>query len=64
MLVKGIVSSIDTDANTIDVILPEYNNVVVRPLKIYREEIINTLKVNDFVVVAVFNDDFNDCIIL
>ena len=64
MIVKGIVSAINTDAKTISVILPEYNNVVTRPIKAYREEIFSTLKVNDLVLVAIFNDDFNDCMVL
>lgn len=64
MIVKGIVSAIDLEANTIEVILPEYNRVVVRPFGVYRENTISNLKVNDFVLVVVFNNDFNDCIIL
>lgn len=82
MIVKGIVSSIKGDF--VDVILPEYDNIVVTASKVYRkdvviekcscssctgghgceEEIAKKLKVNDFVLVIVFNDDFNDCIII
>lgn len=64
MIVKGIVSAIDTDAKTVDVILPEYENVVTRPFKCYRENVLDTLKVNDLVLLAVFNNDLNDCMIL
>lgn len=64
MIVKGIVSAIDAENKTVDVILPEYDSVVIRLIKLYREEILDTLKVNDFVLVAVFNNNFNDCIIL
>ena len=64
MIVKGIVSAINTEAKTISVILPEYNGAVTRPIKAYREEIFDNLKVDDFVLVVVFNDDFNDCMVL
>lgn len=64
MIVKGLVSAIDAEAKTISVILPEYNNAVTRPIKAYREEIFNSLKINDFVLVIVFNNDFNDCMVL
>lgn len=64
MLVKGVVSAIDLEAKTIAVILPEYDNIVTRPLKAYGEDIVSTLKVNDLVLVAVFNNDFNDCMII
>lgn len=64
MIVKGIVSAIDTEAKAISVILPEYNNVVTRPIKVYQDNFFDSLKVNDFVLVAVFNNDFNDCIVI
>lgn len=64
MIVKGIVSAININDRTISVILPEYNNVVTRPIKAYRDDIFSTLKVNDFVLVVIFNDDFNDCMVL
>lgn len=63
MIVKGIVSSIDIENKTASVILPEYNNVVTRPINSYRGDI-GELKVNDFVLLIVFNNDFNDCMIL
>lgn len=64
MIVKGIVSAIDSEAKTISVILPEYNNVVTRPIKVYQDKSFRSLKVNDFVLVVVFNNDFNDCLIV
>lgn len=64
MIVKGIVSAINADAKLLSVILPEYNNIVTRPIKAYRDDIFGTLKVNDFVLVVVFNEDFNDCMVL
>ena len=64
MIVKGIISTINREKGEVEVILPEYNSVVVKPFKLYREGMISTLHVNDFVVVAVFNNDFNDCIVL
>lgn len=82
MIVKGIVSAIKGDF--VDVILPEYDDIVITASKVYRkdmviekclcpsctggygceEEIVKKLKVNDFVLVIVFNGDFNDCIII
>lgn len=64
MIVKGIVSAKDAEAKTVDVILPEYEDIVTRPFKCYREGIFDTLKVNDFVLVVVFNNDLNDCMII
>lgn len=64
MIVKGIVSAVNAKAKTVSVILPEYENIVTRPIKAYREEIFDTLKVDDFVLVLIFNNDFNDCIVL
>lgn len=63
MIVKGIVSSIDIESQTATVILPEYDNITTRPLKVYGNSV-DSLNVNDFVLVIVFNGDFNDCIIL
>ena len=64
MIVKGIISAINLEDKTASVILPEYNNIVTRPIKAYRENAIDSLKANDFVLVVVFNNDFNDCLIL
>ena len=63
MIIKGIVSAINLEDKTASVILPEYN-VVTRPIKAYHEDIFTSLKVDDFVLVVVFNDDFDDCVIL
>lgn len=64
MIVKGIVSAIDVEANTVDVILPEYGGIVTRPTKLYGMQTVRHLNVNEFVMVVVFNNDFNDCMIL
>ena len=64
MVVKGIVSAIDIEAMTVDVILPEYNKVVVRPDSQYTRDVLERLKVNDFVLVVVFNNDFTDTFLL
>lgn len=64
MVVKGIVSAIDIEAMTVDVILPEYNKVVVRPDSHYTRDVLERLKVNDFVLVVVFNNDFTDTFLL
>lgn len=64
MIVKGIISAIYPDSKTMSVILPEYDNVVTRPIKVYRERIFRKAKVNDLVLVVIFNDDFNDCMVL
>ena len=64
MIVKGIVSAIQADKNTVEVILPEYNGIVTDALRIYRDKSVESLKVNDFVLVVFFNDDFNDGLVL
>ena len=64
MIVKGIVSAIYADEKKISIILPEYNNIVTRPIKVYREDILKTVNINDFVLVVIFNEDFNDCMVL
>ena len=64
MIVKGIVSAIYPDEKKIAVILPEYDNMTTQPLSIYGNPNMGDYEVNDFVLVAVFNEDFNDAIIL
>ena len=64
MIVKGIVSAIDTEAETLSVILPEYGDIVTRPIKAYPPDRIHALGVNDIVLVVVFNNDFNDLMVL
>lgn len=61
MVVKGIVSAINNDKVT--VILPEYNNITTGYLPVYANSGIENLKVNDFVLVIFFNNDFNDGIV-
>lgn len=63
MIIKGIVSAIHTDINRVEVILPEYNGIVTEALRVYGGSL-ESLKVNDFVLVVVFNDDFNDAMVL
>lgn len=62
MLVKGIISAINGDKAA--VILPEYGSVTTGYLPIYAKTGIDELKVNDFVLVNFFNDDFNDGIVI
>lgn len=62
MLVKGIVSAVKD--NKISVILPEYSHVTTGYLPVYATNGIEKVKVNDFVLVNFFNDDFNDGIVL
>lgn len=63
MIVKGVVSAIFADKNRVEVILPEYNGIVTEALRVYRGSV-ESLKVNDFVLVVVFNNDFNDALVL
>lgn len=64
MIVKGIISAIDLASNTVDVILPEYDNIVVTPVNKHDSQTTSKLKVNDFVLVFVFNNDFNDTLLV
>lgn len=64
MLVKGIVSAIYPEEKRLSVILPEYDNMTTKPLKIYGSVDVTKFSVNDFVIVVVFNSDFNDGMIL
>lgn len=64
MLVKGKISAIYAEEKKLSVILPEYNNLTTNPLKVYGNSDMNNFAVNDFVVVAVFNNDFNDAIVV
>lgn len=63
MFVKGIVSAIYTEQKRISVILPEYDNMTTPPLQIYGDSDLGNFRINEFVIVAVFNGDFNDAII-
>lgn len=63
MIVKGIVSAIKDGKAS--VILPEYNSVTTGFMPIYnRASNSGSLRVNDFVLVNFFNDDFNDGVIV
>lgn len=60
--VKGQISSINSANNTAEVILLEYDNAVTAPVPFYHSYLSYT--VGQFVVLAVFNNDFNDAMIL
>ncbi len=64
MLVKGKISSINASANTAEVILLEYDNAVTVPVPFYKQGEALNCSVGQFVVLAVFNDDFNDSVIV
>lgn len=64
MIVKGIISAIYSEEKKISVILPEYDNLTTAPLQIYGNASMENFAVNDFVLVVVFNNDFNDGIVL
>lgn len=64
MLAKGIISAIYEDQKKISVILPEYDNMTTQPLPIYGTPNMSNFAINEFVVVLVFNGDFNDAMVL
>ena len=65
MNLKGKVSSINTSANTAEVILLEYDGVVTAPIPFYHAGAALSATVGQFVIVAVFGSgDFNDGVIL
>lgn len=68
MLVKGLISSVNEEEGTAEVILLEYENVVTRFLPFYNRTKLSKLEVpflvGKLVTVAIFNNDFNDGIIL
>jgi hypothetical protein len=64
MVVKGIISAIYEDQKRISVILPEYDNMTTQPLQIYGTPNMSDYSINEFVVVLVFNSDFNDAMVL
>lgn len=65
MILKGIISTINEQNNTAEIILPEYDNAITGELPFYNRSAVGA-KVGDFVVVALFNGgyDFNDGVIL
>lgn len=64
MILKGIISSIDFDNQKAEVILPEYEYAVTKPLPVYGGFKANELSIKDFVLVQAFNDNIGDGIIL
>jgi hypothetical protein len=64
MIVKGIISAIYQDQNKISVILPEYDNMTTQPLRVYGTPNMSDYSINEFVIVLVFNGDFNDAMVL
>jgi len=67
MIVRGIISKINTADNSAEVILPEYDNAVTAPLKFNNPSGASTAVVGGKVVVAVFDKDqidLNDAMIL
>lgn len=65
MILKGIISKINTSDNTAEIILPEYDNAITGELPFYNRSALN-VKVGEFVVVALFNggNDINDGVII
>lgn len=64
MLVKGRISSVNTSANTAEVILLEFDNVITAEIPFYNAGAAIGIVIGQFVVLAVFNNDFNDAVIL
>ena len=64
MILKGLISSLNTTDKTAEVVLPEYDDAVTKPLRFYHEADFESKAVGDFVLVAVLNNDLNDCIII
>ena len=64
MLIKALVSAVDVENATAELILPEYDNA---PIPFYRRQIDAQRAqelVGKFVVLGVFGDDWNDGVIL
>ncbi len=64
MLAKAKISSINITANTAELILLEYDNAVTAPIPFYKPGAATSASIGEFVVLAVFNDDFNDSVIM
>ena len=62
MIVKAKISSINDGANTAEVILLEYDNIITAPVPFLHSY--SLYSIGQFVVLAIFNNDFNDAIIL
>lgn len=61
MILKGIISAVS--GQKAEVILPEFGNEVTAPLPILHDSD-GAYTVGQWVVVAIFSDDFNDGVIL
>ena len=67
MLIKAQVSAVDVASGTAELILPEYDGAVTGPIPFSRRQIDAQRAqalVGQFVVLAVFGDDWNDGVIL
>lgn len=64
MLVKAKISSINASANTAEVILLEFDNAVTAQVPFYISGAGVSATIGQFVILAVFNNDFNDSVIL
>ncbi len=64
MLIKGIISSVNIADNTAELILPEYDNVVTNKTPFYQKNSAQTVSIGECVIIAIFNDDFTDMIII
>lgn len=60
MIVKGIISKINTSNNAAEIILPEFDNTTTAELPFYNRSAINA-SVGEFVVVALFNGGMDLC---
>lgn len=66
MLIKALISSVDAEAGTAELILPEYDNAVTGPIPFYHWDYYKQMEnlIGRFVVLAVFGNDWNDGVIL
>ena len=62
-ILKGLISAVYKSENKATVILTEHNGTVTKSLPIYAENA-DDLNVNDFVLVIMFSDGFDDGVIL
>ena len=65
MILKGIISKLNTHDNTAEIILPEYDDAITGELPFYRRSA-EGANVGEFVVVALFNggNDLSDGVII
>lgn len=67
MLLKAIISSVDTSKNTAQLILPEHDDAITADIPFYKDIVTEENKgqyIGKFVAFAVFGTDFNDGVIL